>query len=254
MIYGIGAGVATVFGTSVLVLKSWPSGIYGRKCRCLPVQPAGLVAAPVPALCRDCALRVIPPGGRAPGGLSLGLLTHAISGHPVGPWMWWWKIVCVGITLGLGMSGGIITPFFVIGAPCGSMVAGFLGHPLADRAEIGMMAVGANAPIAAVLMGDGDFRQPFGPEFPDRSRSGLYHDWQSQRGSEPTGAAPKFLPWVPIRLGTALDDAPDPPLLLPWTRKRAGEDRLSQAHHQTVGSTGEADEAFRVSRSRRDDP
>ena len=183
--------------------------------------------------------------GRAPGGLSLGLLIHALAGHPVDPWMWWWKIVFVAITLGLGMSGGIITPLFVIGASLGSTVAGFLGLPLADGAAIGMMAVtaaGANAPIAAVLMGMEIFGSGLGPDFliaavPAFIMIGNHSVYPSQR------VRLQKSPWVPIPLGIALEDAPESPLPPPWTRKWLAETHGSEALPRAVGSKEDSSEA-----------
>lgn len=160
--------------------------------------------------------------GRAPGGLSLGLLNQALSGHTVGDFMWWWKIVFVAITLGLGMSGGIITPLFVIGATLGSALSGPLGLPLADGAAIGMMAVtaaGANAPIAAIFMGMEIFGSRLGPDFliaavPAFIMIGNHSVYPSQR------VRLQKSPWVPISIGVALEDTPDHPLPPPWIRRR----------------------------------
>jgi H+/Cl- antiporter ClcA len=159
--------------------------------------------------------------GRAPGGLSLGLLTQALSGHPVAPWMWWWKIVFVAITLGMGMSGGIITPLFVIGATLGSTMASLFGLPLADGAAIGMMAVtaaGANAPIAGVLMGMEIFGSRLGPDFlmavvPAFIMIGNHSVYPSQK------VRLQKSPWVPIPVGLSLEDAPESPLPPPWIRQ-----------------------------------
>ncbi|MHB1954112.1 MAG: chloride channel protein [Sulfobacillus sp.] len=160
--------------------------------------------------------------GREPGGLSLRLLNQALAGHTVGAFMWWWKIVFVAITLGLGMSGGIITPLFVIGATLGSALAGPLGLPMADGAAIGMMAVtaaGANAPIASIVMGMEIFGSQFGPDFliaavPAFIMIGNHSVYPSQR------VRLQKSPWVPISLGVALEDTPDQPLPLPWVRKQ----------------------------------
>ena len=115
--------------------------------------------------------------GRSYNGLSLLLLSHALSGHPVSAFGWAWKLLAVGITLGFGMSGGIITPLFVIGAALGSTLAIPFRVPLAIGAELGMIAVtaaGANTPITRAS---------------DCGHPGLYHHRQQQRLSQPTGSS-----------------------------------------------------------------
>jgi H+/Cl- antiporter ClcA len=100
--------------------------------------------------------------GRSYLSLSLPLLTHGLAGQPVPAGAFMWKILFVSVTLGMGMSGGIITPLFVIGASLGAMLSGPLHLPAAAGAELGMIAVtagGANVPIAAVIMG----MELFGP-------------------------------------------------------------------------------------------
>lgn len=107
-------------------------------------------------------------GGRSYNGLSLPLLSQALSGHAVPAFGWAWKLLAVGITLGFGMSGGIITPLFVIGAALGSALAIPFHLPLAIGAELGMIAVtaaGANTPIALILMGMELFGARLAPEF-----------------------------------------------------------------------------------------
>lgn len=162
--------------------------------------------------------------GRAPAGLSLGLLTQALSGSAVGPLMWWWKLLLVAITLGLGMSGGIITPLFVIGATLGSTLAGLLGMPLADGAAIGMMAVtaaGANAPVASILMGMEIFGSALGPEFmvasiPAFIMVGNHSVYPSQR------VRLQKSPEIPIATDAALEDAGEPAVPVPqlrWLRR-----------------------------------
>lgn len=159
--------------------------------------------------------------GRSYGGLSLTLLNQALSGHTVVPLAWWWKIVFVAVTLGLGMSGGIITPLFVIGATLGSALAAPLGLPPASAAELGMVAVtaaGANAPIAAVLLGIEIFGTRLVPDFlicavPAFIMIGNHSVYPSQR------VRLQKSPWVPIPSGIALEDAPEPPLPPPWVRQ-----------------------------------
>lgn len=163
------------------------------------------------------------------GGLSLSLLTHALSGHPVPTFAFAWKLVMVGITLGLGMSGGIITPLFVIGATFGSVAAYPLHLPLALGAEFGMIAVtaaGANAPVALIIMGMELFGSRFAPEFlivaiPAFIIIGNHSVYPSQR------VRLMKSPFVPIPEGQALEDAEDEPLPAPWTRKRPDTQTLS---------------------------
>lgn len=88
-------------------------------------------------------------------GLSLPVMDQALAGAPQ-PWNGFlWKAILVGITLGSGFYGGIVTPQFVIGTLAGSAFAPWLGLSPALGAGIGMCAVVAsasNAPIAAILM------------------------------------------------------------------------------------------------------
>lgn len=158
--------------------------------------------------------------GRDPSGLSIGMLTKALDGASVGRFMWWWKLVFVAITLGLGMSGGIITPLFVIGATLGSVLAGVLGMPLADGAAVGMMAVtaaGANAPVASILMGMELFGSALGPDLmiasvPAFIMIGNHSVYPSQR------VKLQKSPRVPIPIDIALEDAEDADLAPPWAR------------------------------------
>ncbi len=160
--------------------------------------------------------------GRSYGGLSLPLLTQALSGQPVPALAWGWKLLFVGITLGFGMSGGIITPLFVIGATLGSILAIPLHLPLAIGAELGMIAVtaaGANAPIAAIIMGMEIFGSRLAPDFlmvavPAFIMIGNHSVYPSQR------VRLQKSPWVPIPIGQSLEDAKDVPLPFPWTRRR----------------------------------
>ncbi|MCL6562675.1 MAG: chloride channel protein [Firmicutes bacterium] len=144
------------------------------------------------------------------GGLSLGLLNQALAGQPVPAAAWLEKLVAVALTLGLGMSGGIITPLFVIGATLGSALSLPLGVPLADGAAIGMMAVtaaGANAPIAAVVMGMEIFGSSLSPALlmaivPAFILIGHHSVYPSQR------IRVAKAPTVPITPGVALEDLP----------------------------------------------
>lgn len=167
--------------------------------------------------------------GRQYAGLSLPLLTQALSGHSVPTLAFGWKLVMVGITLGFGMSGGIITPLFVIGATFGSMAAIPLHLPLAIGAEMGMIAVtaaGANAPVALVIMGMELFGARLAPEFlivaiPAFIVIGNHSVYPSQR------VRLQKSPFVPIPTGRALEEAEDRPLPVPWTRSEANPQRLA---------------------------
>ncbi|WP_243239289.1 chloride channel protein [Sulfobacillus harzensis] len=147
--------------------------------------------------------------GREYSGLSLPLLTRALGGGSVAGLAFLWKILFVGITLGFGMSGGIITPLFVIGATLGSMLAGPLGLPPSVGADIGLVGVtaaGANAPIAGILMGLELFGAQLAPEFlaaavPAFILIGNHSVYPSQR------VRLQKSPWVPIKTGVALEDS-----------------------------------------------
>jgi H+/Cl- antiporter ClcA len=173
--------------------------------------------------------------GRSYGGLSLGLLSLALSGHPVPTLAFLWKLVMVAITLGFGMSGGIITPLFVIGAAFGSMASIPLHVPMAIGAELGMIAVtasAANAPIASVVMGMELFGARFSADFlivaiPAFIIIGNHSVYPSQR------VRLQKSPFVPIPTGRALEEAPDQPLPAPWTRRRSsaeGDQVPTEAH------------------------
>jgi H+/Cl- antiporter ClcA len=59
------------------------------------------------------------------------------------------------MSLGVGGSGGIVTPIFFIGATAGSTLATVLGFDQGTFAAIGMVALlagAANAPVAASIM------------------------------------------------------------------------------------------------------
>lgn len=160
--------------------------------------------------------------GRSYGGLSLSLLHTALAGHSVPTLAFWWKMVMVAITLGFGMSGGIITPLFVIGATFGSMAAIPLHLPMAAGAEFGMIAVtaaGANAPVALVVMGMELFGARFAPEFliaaiPAFIVIGNHSVYPSQR------VRLQKSPFVPIPSGRALEESEQGPLPVPWTRQK----------------------------------
>ncbi len=159
--------------------------------------------------------------GRSYGGLSLPLLNQALSGHSVPMLAFWWKLLMVAMTLGFGMSGGIVTPLFVVGATFGSLVAAPLHLPLAAGAELGMVAVtasGANVPIAMIIMGMELFGSRLSPDFlmvaiPAFIIIGNHSVYPSQR------VRLQKSPWVPIPVGRALEDAEEEKLPAPWIRK-----------------------------------
>ncbi|MCS6902341.1 MAG: chloride channel protein [Myxococcales bacterium] len=65
------------------------------------------------------------------------------------------KLLFTGITLGTGFLGGEVTPLFFVGATLGSVLARWLGIPIALGAGVGLAAVFAtasNAPLALSLM------------------------------------------------------------------------------------------------------
>jgi H+/Cl- antiporter ClcA len=160
--------------------------------------------------------------GRQYGGLSLPLLTTALRGQHVAPFAFGWKLLFVAITLGFGMSGGIITPLFVIGAALGSVLGTALGIPPAIGAELGMIAVtaaGTNAPIAAIIMGMELFGSKLAPGFlvvaiPAFIIIGNHSVYPSQM------VRLQKSPWVPIPTNIALEDAHESALPFPWIRRK----------------------------------
>jgi H+/Cl- antiporter ClcA len=65
------------------------------------------------------------------------------------------KLLFTAITLGAGFLGGEVTPLFFVGAALGSVLARWLGIPIALGAGVGLAAVfaaSANAPLALSLM------------------------------------------------------------------------------------------------------
>jgi len=65
------------------------------------------------------------------------------------------KTLFTSVTLGLGGSGGIVTPIFYIGATSGNLFGTFMGDHIAFFAALGFVSVLAgttNAPIAATIM------------------------------------------------------------------------------------------------------
>lgn len=102
----------------------------------------------------------------ATSGLGLGIdsLERALSGEPCPWWLWMFKAMVTGLTLGCGGSGGVVTPIFVVGASAGSLWGQIIGVDPAIFASLGMiglLAGCANTPIAASVMG----LELFGPGF-----------------------------------------------------------------------------------------
>ncbi|WP_373035955.1 chloride channel protein [Sulfurimonas sp.] len=65
------------------------------------------------------------------------------------------KTLFTSVTLGLGGSGGVVTPIFYIGATSGNLFGNFMGDHIAFFAALGFVSVLAgttNAPIAATIM------------------------------------------------------------------------------------------------------
>lgn len=101
-------------------------------------------------------------------GLGLGVdsLEKVLSGQPCPWWLWIFKSVATGLTLGCGGSGGVITPIFVVGASAGSLWGQIIGADPAIFAALGMIGVlagCANTPISASVMGIELFGPAFGP-------------------------------------------------------------------------------------------
>lgn len=99
-------------------------------------------------------------------GLGLDTLEDALGGAAVPLGASLMKIVFTATSLGVGGSGGIITPVFFIGATAGSAVGAVFGLDRAMFAAIGMvslLAAAANAPIASAIMALELFGPAVGP-------------------------------------------------------------------------------------------
>jgi H+/Cl- antiporter ClcA len=99
-------------------------------------------------------------------GLGLDTLEDALRGVAVPLEASLMKIAFTAISLGVGGSGGIITPVFFIGATAGSAVGAMFGMDRAMFAAIGMvslLAAAANAPIASAIMALELFGPAVGP-------------------------------------------------------------------------------------------
>lgn len=101
-------------------------------------------------------------------GLGLGVdsLERLLSGEHSPWWLWIFKSVATGMTLGCGGSGGVVTPIFLVGASAGSSWGQIIGADPTLFAALGMIAVLAgttNTPISASVMGLELFGPSFGP-------------------------------------------------------------------------------------------
>lgn len=88
-------------------------------------------------------------------GLGLGTLDAAVRGEMISPAQPLLKILFTAVSLGVGGSGGIVTPIFFIGATTGSTLGRAMGLDPGMFAAIGMVAMlagAANAPLAAAVM------------------------------------------------------------------------------------------------------
>ncbi len=103
----------------------------------------------------------------AQSGLGLGVdsLESALNGEPSPWWLWIFKSLATGATIGCGGSGGVVTPIFIVGASAGSLWGQIIGGDPALFAALGMIALisgCANTPIAASVMGIELFGKEFG--------------------------------------------------------------------------------------------
>jgi H+/Cl- antiporter ClcA len=88
-------------------------------------------------------------------GLGIPTIEGSVRGGWVPPLAFALKILFTSISLGVGASGGIVTPTFFVGAAAGSTLASALGFDRGTFAAIGMVALlagAANAPLAASIM------------------------------------------------------------------------------------------------------
>lgn len=89
-------------------------------------------------------------------GLSLPLMDDALRGIPMPYAGLLWKSLLVGVTLGSGFYGGVVTPQFVIGAITGNAFASLVGVDPSVGAAVGLtsvVAAASNTPVAAILLG-----------------------------------------------------------------------------------------------------
>jgi H+/Cl- antiporter ClcA len=89
-------------------------------------------------------------------GLSLPLMTAAVTGGGIVAGAFGLKLAFTALTLGSGFQGGEVTPLFVIGATLGVTMGRLLGAPIPVMAASGLLAVfagAANTPVACTVMG-----------------------------------------------------------------------------------------------------
>lgn len=99
-------------------------------------------------------------------GLGLDTLDDALRGLTVPIEASLLKIVFMATSLGVGGSGGVITPVFFVGATAGSTLGSILGVDRGMFAAIGMvslLAAATNAPIASAIMAIELFGPAIGP-------------------------------------------------------------------------------------------
>lgn len=88
-------------------------------------------------------------------GLGVPTIVRAFSDPELASYAFAAKVVFTAVTLGAGFLGGEVTPLFFVGAALGSVLARWLGLPLALGAGVGLAAVFAaasNAPLALSIM------------------------------------------------------------------------------------------------------
>ena len=96
-------------------------------------------------------------------GLGLDTIENVLNGQHATAGAFLLKMLFTAITLGLGGSGGIVTPIFFVGATAGNAFGSMMGFDLALFSSIGLVAVlagAANTPISASIMAI----ELFGPE------------------------------------------------------------------------------------------
>ncbi|HEY7202875.1 MAG TPA: chloride channel protein [Methylomirabilota bacterium] len=99
-------------------------------------------------------------------GLGISTLESALQGSTIPTAAWLAKIGFTAVSLGVGGSGGIVTPIFFIGAAAGSTLGHLLNQDPGMFAAIGMVAMlagAANAPLAASVMAIELFGPAIGP-------------------------------------------------------------------------------------------
>jgi len=88
-------------------------------------------------------------------GVGMEVIEKAVQGNIFPGELWFVKIVLVALTLGMGGSGGVVTPMFFIGSVLGMSFARLFSLNTAFWSQIGLAAflgACANTPIAATIM------------------------------------------------------------------------------------------------------